>query len=89
MSGVAAWGRGATELEVSRGGVRRPRLQDYRPLWPGSLAVARTGLRAGRGLVDVALVFVVEVVVVDVVEELGDTTTGEQRAESDSGPERP
>ena len=37
----------------------------------------------------VALVFVVVVVVVDLAEELGGTTTGERRAESDSGLERP
>ena len=58
-------------------------------MWPQSLAVARTGLRAGEGLVDAALDFVVVVVVVDVVEENGGATTGERRAESGSGPERP
>ena len=31
MSGVAAWGEGATDLEVSRGGVRRPRLRGLTP----------------------------------------------------------
>ena len=46
-------------------------------------------MRAGRNLIDVALVFVVVVVVVDLVEELGGTTTVERRAESDSGAEKP
>ena len=37
----------------------------------------------------VALVFGVVIVAIDLPEDLGGTTTGERRADSDSGPEGP
>ena len=65
------------------------RRQDHRPLRPGSLAVARTGLRVvvGLGAVTVVVLVVVTEVVLVVCGEGGAAV--ELQAESDSSPKGP